>query len=71
MVSGVVGLDHAEMVKLCHSLQGPSIFPGSQRSVVLKDMISMDTFQFPSKRRGRLILTSKELDLVLYYIYLL
>lgn len=69
MVSAVAGLDHAEMVKFCPSLQGPSIFPGSQRRVVLRDMISMDTLQFPSKRTGRLILTSKGLDL--YYIYLL
>lgn len=59
------------MVKLCPSLLGPSIFPGSQRWVVRRDMISMDTFQFPSRRTGRLILTSKELDLVLYYMYLL
>lgn len=55
MLSAFVGLDRAEMVKLCPSLQGPSIFPGSQRWVVLRDMISMDTFQFPSKRTGRLI----------------
>lgn len=55
MQSAVVGLDHAEMVKLFPSLQGPSIFPGSQRWVVLRDMISMDTFQFPSKRTGRFI----------------
>lgn len=71
MVSAIIGLEHAEMVKLCHRLQGPSMFPGSQRWAVLRDMITMDTFQFPSKRTGRLILTSKELDLVLYYIYLL
>lgn len=71
MVCAVVGLDLAETVKFCPSLQGPSIFPGSQRWVVLRDMISMDTLQFPSKRTGRLILTSKDLDLVLYYIDLL
>lgn len=71
MVSAIIGLEHAKVAKLCHRLQGPSIFPGSQRWAVLRDMITMDTFQFPSKRTGRLTLTSKELDLILYYIYLL
>ena len=71
MVSAIIGLEHAKVVKLCHRLQGPSIFPGSQRWAVLRDMITMDIFQCPSKRTGRLTLTSKELDLVLYYIYLL
>lgn len=71
MVSAIIGLEHVEIVKLCQRLQGPSIFPGSERWAVLRDLITMDTFQFPSKRAGRLILTSKELDLVLYfYIYI-
>lgn len=70
MVSAITGLEHTEMFKLCHRLQGPSIFPGSQRWAVLRDMITTDTFQFPSKRTGRLILTSKELDWILYYIYI-
>jgi len=70
MVSAIVGLEHDEMIKLCHRLQGPSVFTGSQRWAVLRGMITRDTFPFPSKRTGRLILTSKELDPVLYYMYL-